>query len=116
MTDAIYQIIFCTCPNQESAQLVANTLVDQQLAACVTILPGSTSVYRWKDKIETSEEHLLIIKSKKAVFTQLEQTILAVHPYELPEIVAVPIISGSAAYLAWIEDNVSIDHKRDINE
>jgi periplasmic divalent cation tolerance protein len=116
MTNQAYQIILCTCPNQESAQLVANTLVDQQLAACVTILPGSTSVYRWKGKIETSEEHLLIIKSKQVVFTRLEQALLAAHPYELPEIVAVPIIGGSAAYLSWIDDNVSTVKKRDINE
>lgn len=101
-----YQMVLCTCPDQDTANLIANTLVDRGLAACVNILPGVRSIYRWQDKRETAEEVLLIAKSLIDVYAQLQQSILEFHPYELPEIIAVPIAGGLPAYLAWMENEV----------
>ncbi|HHH47525.1 MAG TPA: divalent-cation tolerance protein CutA [Gammaproteobacteria bacterium] len=104
-------LIYCTCPDQDSARAIANHLVDQGLAACVNILPGVHSVYRWAGKRETAQEHLLVIKTRPDAYGRLEQAIVDQHPYELPEIIAVPITQGLAAYLAWIDDNVTNENK-----
>jgi len=94
------------CPDREAAELIANTLVAEKLAACVNILPGVTSVYRWQGAIEQSEELLLIIKTSQTVWPMLEAQIQALHPYELPEIVAVPIKTGEAEYIQWLENSI----------
>ena len=100
------QIVLCTAPDPETAEMIADALVTEQLAACVNILPGVTSVYRWQGAIEHSEELLLIIKTRKAVWPMLEAQIQALHPYELPEIVAVPITNGEADYIQWLENSI----------
>ena len=94
--------MFCTCPDNETAGIIANTLVDKRLAACVNILPNVRSVYRWQGARATSDEWLLIIKSAVIIFPQLQAAILELHPYELPEIVAVPVTGGLPGYLDWI--------------
>ncbi len=99
-------LIYCTCPDQGSAQSIANTLVNKNLAACVNILPGVHSVYRWQGKCENAQEYLLMIKTLHSAYGALEQAITEIHPYELPEIIAVPITHGLAGYLAWIDENV----------
>ena len=96
------QIVLCTVPDEAVAQRIASALVGEQLAACVNIVPGITSVYRWNDAIETAPELLLIIKTNMGVYTRLQDRIHALHPYELPEIIAVSIDSGLPDYLAWI--------------
>lgn len=101
-----FQLVLCTCPDKESAHLIAEQLVDGKLAACVNILPGVTSVYRWMGNIEESQEYLLLIKSLYDVFDALVDTINELHPYELPEVIAVPIESGSPDYLNWISENI----------
>lgn len=98
-----YQIILCTCPDQASSNKIAGSLIQNKLAACVNILPGITSVYQWQEKIESSQEHLLIIKSHQYLYSQIESEIIKQHPYELPEIIAVPIDQGSPDYLQWID-------------
>jgi periplasmic divalent cation tolerance protein len=100
------QIVLCTTPDRETAELIADTLVSQQLAACVNILPGVTSVYRWQGAIEHGEELLLVIKTSQRVWPMLEAQIQALHPYELPEIVAVPIKTGEAEYIQWLENSI----------
>lgn len=100
-------IVLCTCPDLATATTIANELVDKQLAACVNILPAVHSIYRWKGQLEASEELLLLIKSSQANYPQLETSILALHPYELPEIIAIPVVAGLASYLAWIESGGS---------
>jgi len=100
------QIVLCTTPDREAAELIANTLVAEKLAACVNILPGVTSVYRWQGAIEQSEELLLVIKTSQTVWPMLEAQIQALHPYELPEIVAVPIKTGEAEYIQWLENSI----------
>ena len=96
-------LVYCTCPDHDTALRIAQALVDQQLAACVNVVPGLTSVYRWQGQRETAQEVLLLIKTRQAVYPQLEAALLALHPYELPEIIAVPIEAGLPAYLSWIE-------------
>lgn len=95
-------LIYSTCPDRQSAEQIADHLVELQLAACVSILPGVTSIYRWEGKRETSEEHLLLIKSTTAGYQRLEQAIQKLHPYELPEIIAVPVERGLTGYIDWI--------------
>jgi len=96
-------LILCTCPDQETAEQIANALVTQGLAACVNLMPSVTSVYRWEGKVETANEILLLIKTSVQCYTKVEQTILSLHPYELPEIIAVPVELGLTGYLNWIE-------------
>ena len=96
-------LIFCTCPDHATAHTIANYLVETNLAACVTIQPQATSVYRWQGNIEQANEHLLLIKTTTARYTELEQAITSKHPYAIPEIIAVPIQHGLESYLTWIE-------------
>ena len=101
------QIVFCTCPADGTATRLAKLLVESRLAACVNILPKVTSVYRWQREIVDDEESLLVIKTLKNQFEALERAIVAAHPYELPEIVAVPIEQGLAPYLGWLETEIA---------
>lgn len=97
-------IVLCTAPDPASAERIAGALVDERLAACVNVLPGVTSVYRWQGRRETDQEVVLIIKTRQSVYQSLEQRIVALHPYELPEVVAVPMVGGLAGYLNWIDE------------
>ena len=97
-------LILNTCPDTETARAIANALVGQSLAACVNIIPAIQSIYRWQDKIECDNEVLLLIKSPQECYPALEAVILSLHPYELPEIIVVPIDSGLPGYLNWIND------------
>ncbi len=102
MPDRRYLLVLSTCPDRETAERLAGVLVEQRLAACVNIVPGLTSVYRWQGRIEKDAELLLLIKTEAAHFSSLAETIRANHPYELPEVVAVTLSNGSADYLNWI--------------
>jgi periplasmic divalent cation tolerance protein len=98
----LFQIVLTTCPDAASAERIARVLVEEGLAACVNILPPMRSIYRWKGKIEDSNELLLVIKSSTARFPAIRDRVQALHPYELPEIIAVPIADGLPDYLAWL--------------
>jgi periplasmic divalent cation tolerance protein len=98
-----YQIILCTCPDKGTAEKIARLLVNDKLAACVNILPGITSIYLWREQIESAQEQLLLIKANKSGYQAIEETIKKHHPYELPEIIAVPIENGLPEYLHWID-------------
>ena len=100
-----YCCVLSTVPDIKKARRLAGLLVSKRLAACVQILPGLESHYLWKGKKEASKEVLLLIKTKSFVYKQLEKTILKNHPYEVPEIVCLPITKGSKPYLDWIEDS-----------
>lgn len=102
-----YAVVFCSCPAGPTAETIAAALVDDQLAACVNIVPGVTSVYRWQGARESSQEALLVIKTRLEVYGKLEQRIKALHPYELPEIILVRVDTGLPGYLAWIDNNVA---------
>ena len=98
-------ILFCTAPDTASGERIATRLVEYRLAACVNLLAGVTSVYRWQDRVQTDSEVLLIIKACAADYERIEAAICAEHPYELPEIVAVPVNNGLAEYLDWVREN-----------
>ncbi len=100
MSEAL--LIMTTAPASESADAIAAALVDRRQAACVQILGPMTSVYRWQDQVERSEERLLLIKTTAASWAQVEATIREFHSYQCPEIVAVPITAGSKSYLDWL--------------
>ncbi|PPC91729.1 MAG: divalent-cation tolerance protein CutA [Methylobacter sp.] len=104
-----HQIILCTCPDQCSAETIAHLLIERHLAACVNILPGLTSIYRWQNTVETAQEHLLLIKSNRQGFPAIETLIKENHPYQIPEIIALPIENGSREYLQWIDSCHSPD-------
>ncbi len=99
-------VVYCTAPDSETARQLADLLVESQLAACVSILPGITSVYKWQGQVESSTEQLLMIKTRSDRFDALSQTIQQHHPYELPEIIAVPVKQGLTGYLRWIDENL----------
>ena len=99
----IYQVILSTCPNRASAEKIARQLINDKIAACVNILPGITSIYPWKGRIETAQEHLLIVKTREDQYQAVEKSIQTYHPYELPEIIAVPIETALPQYLQWID-------------
>jgi periplasmic divalent cation tolerance protein len=98
-------VIYCTCPDQATAERIAETLVDERLAACVNLVPGLTSIYRWQGQIQRDAEWLLIIKTRRTVYSLLEARLRELHPYEVPEIIALPIQAGLADYLDWIVDS-----------
>jgi len=95
-------VVFMTAANGEEATRLADMLVGAHLAACVQILPEMESVYRWQGKIERQAEVLLIAKTTLAKFDDLEREVRALHSYETPEIVAIPIVTGSVPYLEWL--------------
>jgi len=103
MTDpAAVLLCYCTCPDAASAQAIAEALVGERLAACVNRLPGMHSTYRWQGAVSQDREELLLIKTTAARFDALRTRLLELHPYELPELVAVPVARGHAAYLDWV--------------
>jgi periplasmic divalent cation tolerance protein len=101
MTDKI--VVFSTCDSEEQAGRIAHALVEQRLAACVNVLPGVRSIYRWKGEIQEGVEWLLVIKSRRGLMDQLRVTIGKVHTYEVPELLALPVVDGSESYLAWLD-------------
>lgn len=97
-------LCFCTCPDIESASRLADALVDERLAACVNLLPGLRSVYRWQGAIERGDEVLLLIKTTRARLPALSARVVELHPAELPEVVAVEVAGGLPAYLDWVAE------------
>jgi periplasmic divalent cation tolerance protein len=107
MTDKI--VVLSTFASAEEAQRVARALVEKKLAACVSVVPGLRSVYRWEDAIVDEEEVLLVIKSSRALIQELTDEIERLHSYEVPEVIALPVVDGAERYLAWM--NRELAHK-----
>ena len=101
-------LVLTTLPEREAALKLARALVEKRLAACVNILSGCTSVYRWQDTLEHAEEVPLLIKTRAGRYAELEAAIRSLHPYELPEIIAVPVVQGLADYLGWVAEETAI--------
>jgi periplasmic divalent cation tolerance protein len=101
MTDKI--VVLSTCDSEEQAALLAGHLVEQRLAACVNILPHVRSIYRWNERVQDSGEWMLVIKSRRDLFVALRAEIEKMHSYEVPEMIALPVVEGSEAYLGWLD-------------
>jgi len=101
MTDKI--VVLSACDSEAQAASLARHLVEQRVAACVNIVPGARSVYRWKDGIEEAAEWLLVIKSRRDLLPALRLELGKLHSYEVPEVVALPVVDGSEAYLSWLD-------------
>jgi periplasmic divalent cation tolerance protein len=104
MTDALpYRLLLSACADASTAEQIATALVEEGLAACVTLLPGARSVYRWQGRLERADECVLLIKARAADYPALERRLLELHPYAVPELLALPVLAGNPAYLAWLE-------------
>ncbi|WP_044528191.1 divalent-cation tolerance protein CutA [Herbaspirillum sp. B65] len=100
-------LVLANVPDQAVAERIADALVEQGLAACVNILAPARSVYRWQGKVQHDTELPLLIKTTQARYQELEQAIVQLHPYDVPEIIALPITAGLPAYLAWMQDETA---------
>ena len=104
MTDAI--IVLVTAPTVDKAAELARALVEEELAACGNVVPGLRSIYRWEGKVHDEAEALLILKTRAPLFEALRQRVVALHPYQCPEVLRLDVEEGHAPYLRWIRDNV----------
>ena len=101
-------LVFTNLPDHDAAVKLAQALVERRLAACVNVLAECTSIYRWQGAVENAREVPLLIKSRSALYDELEAAINELHPYELPEIIALPVVRGLPEYLAWVGEGTSI--------
>jgi periplasmic divalent cation tolerance protein len=100
-------LVVMTCKSRTEARQIVTSLVEKRLAACGNIVePTVTSIYRWKGRIERAEEVLVILKSTRKAFLALEREVTHLHSYEVPEIIALPIVAGSRKYLSWVDKSV----------
>lgn len=106
MADAL--LVLTNMPDRAAAVQLAQTLIERRLAACVNVLAECTSVYRWQEKVESAAETPILIKTRRALYPELETAIRDLHPYELPEIIAVPITYGLTEYLDWVSGETTI--------
>jgi periplasmic divalent cation tolerance protein len=111
MTDKI--AVFSACAGREEAEKIARLLVEERLAACVNIVSGVRSFYRWKGALQEDDECLLVIKTSRDLFPALVSAMEKAHSYEVPEVVALPIVEGAANYLNWLEGNLRARDDRD---
>jgi periplasmic divalent cation tolerance protein len=95
-------VVFCTCPDAGAAERLAAALVDQRLAACVNILPKILSIYRWEGDVQSDAEALMVVKTTREAYPGLERWLEKHHPYDVPEILALPVQAGSGNYLDWV--------------
>ncbi len=105
MTDPL--VVFSTCGSDEEARRIARRLVESRLAACVNIVPSIESIYWWQNRVESVGEYLLVIKTCADLFEPLAAELQAIHSYDVPEILALPVLKGLPSYIQWIQDNVS---------
>ena len=101
------QVVLMTAGSQEEAERIAQALVAEMLAACVNIVPGVTSIYRWEGKVQRDQEWLLVAKSRRDVLDRLVERVQALHSYDVPEIIALPLTGGSEPYLRWLDGVVA---------
>jgi periplasmic divalent cation tolerance protein len=102
-------VVLSTVGSAEDAERIGRALVEAGLAACVNVVPAVTSIYRWKGKVEREEERLLVIKTRAERFEALRDALVALHPYEVPEVLALSVTGGHQPYLDWLDDSVNED-------
>jgi periplasmic divalent cation tolerance protein len=98
--------VFVTAPSREEGENIGRRLVEEKLAACANLVPGIFSVYRWKGAVETAAEVLLILKTERTLLDEVVARVKAMHSYEVPEVVALPLTGGSSDYMKWLEESV----------
>ena len=98
-------ILLVTAPDARIAARISDALVGERLAACVTVVPGARSTYRWKGKIERARESVLLVKTRAALVRRVERRVRELHPYEVPEILALPVAAGEGRYLRWLGES-----------
>jgi periplasmic divalent cation tolerance protein len=99
-------VVLTTVARAEDAESIAREMVERRLAACVNVLPAVTSVYRWQGEVTREAEHLLLMKTQRDRFEALRERLVEIHPYETPEVVALPVVAGHPAYLRWIAESL----------
>ncbi|BCX47425.1 divalent-cation tolerance protein CutA [Haloferula helveola] len=99
-------VVLCTFPDEAAARQIGAVLVEKQVAACVNLVPGVRSIFRWKGQIEEDAEVLAVIKTTREGYSSLESAILELHPYDTPEVLAIPVEAGAAGYLKWVGESV----------
>jgi periplasmic divalent cation tolerance protein len=104
--DADVVVVVSTFPTAEAAAAAARALVEERLAACVNVVPGVRSIYRWQGAVEDSAEVLAVVKTTRAGYAALAARLVELHPYEVPEVIALPVVDGSARYLEWVAASV----------
>lgn len=102
MINKEFYVVLSTCPDAETAAGIARVLIEDSLVACVNILPGLRSMYRWNDSVQDEQEVLMILKTPADRLPDARQRLVALHPYEVPEVVALPVADGHDAYLSWV--------------
>ncbi len=102
MTEAL--VVLCTFPDEEKARQIGTHLVERQYAACINIFPGVESIYRWQGELCREREVMVVIKTTRQAFAVMKRELASLHPYDEPEIIALPVVDGSAGYLAWLTD------------
>jgi len=103
---ADYAVILVTAPNAAEAESIATLLLDRRLIACANILPDATSLFRWEGKVDRADEVLLVTKTRQDLVPEVTQAVVEAHSYEVCEVIALPILGGSEAYLRWIDESV----------
>lgn len=105
MADSEIVVVLVTAPSAEAADRIARPLVEERLAACVNVVGPIRSLYRWEGRVQEDAERLLVVKTRRTLLDRLEVRVRALHEYDVPEVVALPVTGGSAAYLAWVLDS-----------
>jgi len=100
-------VVLVTCPGRKVGEMMGHTLVQKRLAACVNVVPNLTSIYRWEKSVRREVEVLLIIKTRRSRLPALIRCVRGLHPYTIPEIVALPLVGGSAPYLSWLRNSTT---------
>ena len=106
MTEVL--ILLCTCPDTAAARQLAGGLLDRKLAACVNILPEIRSIYRWQGELHDDGETLMVVKTTRQAYAEVEAWLLQHHPYDVPEVLAIQVPAGSAAYLEWVKNEIEM--------
>lgn len=102
-----YRLVVTTCPSMALAEQIAHALLERHCAACVNIIPGVRSIYRWHGKIEDDNEVILLVKTIESCLTQVQDCVRELHTYDVPEMIALPIVNGFTPYLNWITESVT---------
>ncbi len=107
MPSPAFAVVLVTCPDRTVGEKIGRALVDERLAACVNLVPGVTSIYRWQGRIERGREVLLLIKTRRRAFARLAARVTELHPYDTPEILALSVTAGASRYLTWLSQSTA---------